>query len=81
MSDKDASHIKSHNRGGSSNSDNLKWENKSTNRARNEQAVIEALQRLAKQRTTFLVTHDLTLANQADVIVYLEKALQGLNFS
>ena len=39
----------------------------------NEQAVIEALQRLARQRTTFLVTHDLTLANQADVIVYLEK--------
>lgn len=39
----------------------------------NEQAVIEALQRLAQQRTTFLVTHDLTLANQADVIVYLEK--------
>jgi ATP-binding cassette subfamily B protein len=39
----------------------------------NEQAVIEALQRLAQHRTTFLVTHDLTLANQADVIVYLEK--------
>lgn len=39
----------------------------------NEQAVIEALQRLARKRTTFLVTHDLTLANQADVIVYLEK--------
>jgi ATP-binding cassette, subfamily B, bacterial len=39
----------------------------------NEQAVIEALQRLASQRTTFLVTHDLTLANQADAIVYLEK--------
>lgn len=39
----------------------------------NEQTVIEALQRLARQRTTFLVTHDLTLANQADVIVYLEK--------
>lgn len=39
----------------------------------NEQAVIEALQRLAQKRTTFLVTHDLTLANQADVIVYLEK--------
>ncbi len=39
----------------------------------NEQAVIEALQRLARKRTTFLVTHDLILANQADVIVYLEK--------
>jgi ATP-binding cassette, subfamily B, bacterial len=39
----------------------------------NEQAVIEALQRLARERTTFLVTHDLTLANQADAIVYLEK--------
>lgn len=39
----------------------------------NEQAVIEALQRLAQKRTTFLITHDLTLATQADVIVYLEK--------
>ena len=39
----------------------------------NEQSVIEALQRLARQRTTFLITHDLALATQADVIVYLEK--------
>jgi hypothetical protein len=36
LSDKDASHIKSHNNGGSSNTDNLKWENKSTNRARGD---------------------------------------------
>lgn len=34
LSDKDASHIKSHNNGGSSNPDNIKWENKSINRAR-----------------------------------------------
>ncbi len=39
----------------------------------NELAVIEALQRLAQKRTTFLITHDLSLATQADVIVYLEK--------
>lgn len=39
----------------------------------NEQAVIEALQRLARHRTTFLITHDLAFAAQADVIVYLEK--------
>lgn len=39
----------------------------------NEQAVIEALQRLAQKRTTFLITHDLSFATQADVIVYLEK--------
>ena len=40
---------------------------------RNEQAVIEALQKLAQQRTTFLVTHDLALASQADRIIFLEK--------
>ena len=34
LSDKDASHIKSHNQGGSHYSDNIKWENKSINRAR-----------------------------------------------
>lgn len=39
----------------------------------NEQAVIEALQRLAQKRTTFLITHDLALATQADIIIYLEK--------
>lgn len=39
----------------------------------NEQSVIEALQRLAHQRTTFLITHDLSLATQADVILYVEK--------
>jgi hypothetical protein len=36
LSDKDASHIKSHNNGGSCNPDNIKWENKSTNRARGD---------------------------------------------
>lgn len=34
LSDKDASHITSYNRGGSSQPDNIKWENKSINRAR-----------------------------------------------
>jgi hypothetical protein len=36
LSDKDASHIKSHNQGGSSQPDNIKWENKSINRARGD---------------------------------------------
>lgn len=38
----------------------------------NEQAVIEALQRLAKDRTTFIITHDLYIASRADLIVYIE---------
>lgn len=37
LSDKDASHIKSHNQGGSSHPDNIKWENNSINRARGDQ--------------------------------------------
>jgi hypothetical protein len=36
LSDKDASHITSHNRGGSGHPDNIKWENKSINRARGD---------------------------------------------
>lgn len=36
LSDKDASHIKSHNQGGSGHPDNIKWENKSINRARGD---------------------------------------------
>ncbi|MCG6134289.1 MAG: ABC transporter ATP-binding protein/permease [Nostoc sp. LLA-1] len=38
----------------------------------NEKAVIDALQRLAENRTTFLITHDLDFATRADIIVYLE---------
>ncbi|GAB4245560.1 MAG: ABC transporter ATP-binding protein [Stanieria sp.] len=38
----------------------------------NEQGVIDALQRLAKDRTTFIITHDLHLATRADLIIYLE---------
>jgi ATP-binding cassette subfamily B protein len=38
----------------------------------NERAVVEALERLADGRTTFLITHDLTLASRADLILYLE---------
>jgi len=38
----------------------------------NEQAVIQALERLAQGRTTFLVTHALDLAARADQILYLE---------
>jgi ATP-binding cassette subfamily B protein len=38
----------------------------------NELAVIEALARLAQGRTTFLITHDLSWANRADMVIYLE---------
>ncbi|MBD2344557.1 ABC transporter ATP-binding protein [Anabaena subtropica] len=37
-----------------------------------EKAVIDALQRLSQNRTTFLITHDLDFATRADMIVYLE---------
>ncbi|WP_035985952.1 ABC transporter ATP-binding protein [Leptolyngbya sp. KIOST-1] len=39
----------------------------------NEQAVVAALRRLAQGRTTFLITHDLSLATQADQVIYLEQ--------
>ena len=39
---------------------------------KSERAVMAALMRLAKGRTTLLVTHNLSLAAQADQIVYLE---------
>jgi ATP-binding cassette subfamily B protein len=38
----------------------------------NERAVIEALDRLARGRTTFLITHNLEFAARADLILYLE---------
>ncbi|MEO0015513.1 MAG: hypothetical protein RLZZ535_3902 [Cyanobacteriota bacterium] len=45
LSNKDASHITSHNRGGSSQPDNIKWENKSINRARGDRNMTRAEQR------------------------------------
>ncbi|WP_414541756.1 ABC transporter ATP-binding protein [Nostoc sp. CCY0012] len=38
----------------------------------NEKAVIDALQQLSENCTTFLITHDLDFATRADIIVYLE---------
>ncbi|MEM6256242.1 MAG: ABC transporter ATP-binding protein, partial [Cyanobacteria bacterium P01_D01_bin.156] len=38
-----------------------------------EQAVAEALRRLAQNRTTFLITHDLHLAIPADQVLYMEQ--------
>ncbi len=38
----------------------------------NQRIVIEALERLAEGRTTFLITHDLPHAARADLILYLE---------
>jgi hypothetical protein len=37
LTDKDASHIKPHSKGGSGHPDNIKWEDRSTNRARGDQ--------------------------------------------
>ena len=45
LSDKDASHIKSHNRGGSGHPDNIKWEHKSANRARGDRNMTRQEQR------------------------------------
>jgi ATP-binding cassette subfamily B protein len=39
---------------------------------RNETAVLQALARVGFQRTTFLITHDLEQAANADLILYLE---------
>lgn len=41
----------------------------------NERLVLQALQNVSRQRTTFLVTHDLRLASQMDTIVYLENGV------
>ena len=38
----------------------------------NQQAVLDALKRLMQGRTTVLVSHDLELASQADIILYIE---------
>jgi ATP-binding cassette subfamily B protein len=38
----------------------------------NRRIVVEALESLARGRTTFLITHDLMLASKADVILYIE---------
>ncbi len=39
---------------------------------KNERAVLEALERLAKQRTTFLISHDLQQAARMDLLLFLE---------
>jgi len=39
----------------------------------NEQAIFEALERLSRGRTTFVVAHDLKLASCANLILYLEE--------
>ena len=40
---------------------------------KNEQEVIEALERLARGRTTFIISHNLQFAARADSIIYLEE--------
>ncbi len=40
--------------------------------ARTSRAMLEALERVGRGRTTFVVAHDLTLAEGADLIVYLD---------
>jgi ATP-binding cassette subfamily B protein len=39
----------------------------------NQRIILEAIQRLARDRTTFCITHDLLLAARADQILFLEK--------
>jgi len=39
----------------------------------NERAVLDALTRLAQERTTFFITHDLRVAAGADLVIYLER--------
>jgi ATP-binding cassette subfamily B protein len=39
---------------------------------KNEHAVLESLERLSRNSITFLITHDLRHANQADLILFLE---------
>lgn len=38
----------------------------------NERKVIDALEKLAEDRTTFVITHDLHLASRADSLIYVE---------
>jgi ATP-binding cassette subfamily B protein len=38
----------------------------------NARAVVEALQRLARERTTFFITHDLHLTVNSDLVLYLD---------
>ncbi|HEY9627461.1 MAG TPA: ABC transporter ATP-binding protein [Coleofasciculaceae cyanobacterium] len=38
----------------------------------NKQAIVEALERLAQNSTTFLITHELSLVTRSDLILYLE---------
>lgn len=38
----------------------------------NEQTVIEALKRVSKNRTSFIVSHDLSFARRADLVLYIE---------
>lgn len=45
LSDKDASHVISHKNGGSNHPDNIKWENKSINRARGDRNMTRSEQR------------------------------------
>lgn len=45
LADKDASHITPHSKGGSSHSDNIKWESKTTNRARGGQQMTQQEQK------------------------------------
>ena len=45
LSDKDASHVKSHNHGGSGHPDNIKWEHRSANRARGDRNMTRQEQR------------------------------------
>ena len=53
LSDKDTSHIKSHNKGGSSHPNNIKWENRSLNRARGDRNMTSSEQIKLDIKTQF----------------------------
>ncbi|MBW4444908.1 MAG: hypothetical protein KME10_27710 [Plectolyngbya sp. WJT66-NPBG17] len=53
LKDKDASHIEPHSKGGSNHPDNIKWENKSPNRARGDRPMTQQEQRLVDVKAQF----------------------------
>jgi len=53
LSDKDASHIEPHSKGGSNHPDNIKWENRSPNRARGDRPMTQKEQSLLDVQAQF----------------------------
>jgi hypothetical protein len=71
---KDASHIEPHSKGGSSHPDNIKWEDKSLNRARGDRPMTQQEQRLLDVKAQF---DNLTGAVKAGVTAIPQGAVIG----